>query len=96
MAELKPYQYPEIGKLFEYCQKIGVEATLEDMFDGYAIRFPSGYDFIQHNCSYGSKNGCVEPAIGSKADYTAVTLKNAKRMVKRHRERLNRRAEDGN
>lgn len=96
MAELKQTPYKEIIKLYEYCQKIGVNATLEDMYDGYAIRFPSGYDFIQHSHSYGSRCGCVEPAIGSRSDYTAVSLKNAKALVKYHKEKLNRGAEDGN
>lgn len=90
-TELMPC-YREIVSLYEYCRKIGIEVTLENMFDGFAIRFPSGGDFIQHGWSYGSGCGCVEPAIGSKADYTAVTLENAKRLVRRHKEKLNRRA----
>lgn len=91
----KPNLYNEILELYEYCNKIGVQATLEKMWDGYAIRFPCGADFVQHNGSYGSKAGFVEPAIGCKLDYTAVSLKSAKRLVEYHKNRLNRRAEDG-
>ena len=95
MAELKPCPYNEILELHEYCNKIGVLATLEKMWDGYAIRFPCGADFVQHRCSYGSMCGCVEPAIGCRLDYTAVSLESAKRIVAYHKTRLNRRAEDG-
>ena len=94
MAELKPCPYNEILELYEYCNKIGVQATLEETWDGYAIRFPCGADFVQHYGSYGSKAGFVEPAIGCKLDYTAVSLKSAKRLVEYHKNRLNRRAED--
>lgn len=87
--------YKEIIQLFEYCQKIGVKATLKELFDGYKICFPSGHDFVQHRFSYYSIDGYVEPAIGCEDDYTAVTLENAKRLVKQHREKLNRRAPYG-
>ena len=93
MAELKPCPYNEILELYEYCNKIGVQATLEKQWDGYAIRFPCGADFVQHYGSYGSKAGCVEPALGCRLDYTAVSLKSAKRLVEYHKDRLNRRAE---
>lgn len=65
-----------------------IPAKLEPMFDGFAIRFPNGGDFIQHRGSYGCDGGCVEPAIECKLDYTAVPLKNAKALVKYHKERL--------
>lgn len=81
--------YSEILKLHEYCQKIGVESTLSDLFDGFALRFPDGSDFVQHRYSYGSRDGCVEPSIGSKSDYTAVSLESAKRLVRRNKSRLN-------
>lgn len=84
--------YKEICELFDYCKKIGVEAELMCFCDGYAIRFPSGGDFVQHSFSYGSHAGYVEPAIGSKLDYSAVTLDQAKRLVKRHCEKLNKEA----
>ena len=83
--------YKEIIELSKYCDKIGVEYRLEELYDGYQIRFNNGGDFIQHRGSYGCRSGCVEPAIRSRADYTAVSLKNAKRLVKRHKDRLNNR-----
>ena len=82
-------KYEEIIKLFDYCMKIGVDCVLERMGDGYALRFNNGGDIVQHYYSYGSEVGCVEPAIYSRLDYTPVTLKNAKALVKRHRDRLN-------
>ena len=83
-------RYREILKLYKYCQKTGVECKLEKLFDGYAIRFNSGGDFIQHRGSYGCDCGCVEPSIGSRLDYTAVPLKNAIELVRRHKEKLNK------
>lgn len=84
--------YNEILELHEYCDKMGVKATISPMFDGYCIRFNNGGDFVQHFGSYGHNSGCVEPAIGCRLDYTAVPLKNAKALVKRHKERLNKKA----
>ena len=82
-------KYQEIIKLHKYCVKIGVPATLEELFDGYAIRFTNRWgDFVQHMWSYGAECGYVEPAIGCKLDYTAVTLKQAKDLVRRHKEKL--------
>lgn len=81
--------YKEILELYEYCKKIGINATIEQLFDGYKITFPNGSDVIQHIYSYGAYDGCVEPAINSKLDFTAVSLKNAKQLIKRHKERLN-------
>lgn len=94
MDKLKPCPYKEIINLYEYCQKIGVNAVLEDFLDGYAIRFQSGADFVQHKHSYGAKAGYVEPAIDCRLDYTAVSLESAKKLVKRHKEKLNRRASE--
>ena len=91
-------KYKEILKLHTYCEKTGVECRLEKCFDGYAIRFNNGGDFIQHRGSYGCNVGCVEPAIGSRLDYTAVPLKNAISLVKRHKDKLNKaleRSENG-
>ena len=82
-------KYKEIVELYEYCGKIGVHAEISPMFDGFCIRFKNGGNFIQHGGSYGRDCGCVEPAIGSRLDYTAVTLKNAKRLLRRHKEKLN-------
>lgn len=80
--------YKEILELKEYCDKIGVDCTLESLFDGYVIRFKNGGDFVQHRGSYGHAVGCVEPAIGSRLDYSAVELKNAKALVKRWKDKL--------
>ena len=82
-------KYNEIRQLYEYCTKIGVIAVFEQCWDGYAIRFANGGDVVQHAGSYGGRVRCVEPAIGSRADYTAVSLQNAKRLICRHKERLN-------
>ena len=82
-------KYNEIIELYEYCKKIGVHAEMSPMFDGFCIRFKNGGDVIQHFGSYGSDCGCVEPAIGSRLDYTAVPLKNAKSLIRRHKEELN-------
>lgn len=83
-------KYREILKLHTYCEKTGVECRLEKIFDGYVIRFNNGGDFIQHYGSYGCDCGCVEPAIGSRLDYTAVPLKNAIALVRRHKDKLNK------
>lgn len=86
-------KYTEIKELFDYCIKQGINATIELLWDGYAIRFPNGGDFIQHGHSYGSRVGCVEPAIGCRLDYTAVPLENAKALVRYHKDRLNKKEE---
>lgn len=94
-TELKP-KHSEIRELYDYCITIGINAELKPMYDGYAIRFVNGGDFVQHFVSYGHDIGCVEPAIGCRLDYTAVPLKNAKALVKYHKERLNRRVDNEN
>ena len=86
-AEVK---YIEIGELYEYCLKIGVEVRIEPCWDGYAIRFNNGGDFVQHDFSYGGDVGFVEPQIGCRKDYSPVSLENAKALVKRHKDRLNK------
>lgn len=83
-------KYTAILDLHEYCLKIGVEARLEPCWEGYAIRFNSGGDFVQHGFSYGGDIGCVEPQIGCRADYHPVSLKNAKALVRRYKDRLNK------
>lgn len=85
-----PEKYKEILKLHKYCKKTGVECRLEKLYDGYALRFNNGGDFVQHHGSYGCNVGCVEPAIGSRLDYSAVPLKNAIELVRRHKDRLNK------
>lgn len=88
-------KYTEIIELYDYCKKIGVHATLSELYDGYKIEFANGGDVIQHRLSYGAEDGCVEPAIRSRLDYTAVPLKNAKQLIRRHKERLNSERKDG-
>ena len=87
-------KYNEILTLYEYCKKIGIHAELSPLFDGYVIVFNNGGDVIQHRCSYGNNNGCVEPAIGCRLDYTAVPLDNAKSLLKRHKEKLNKKVSE--
>ena len=82
-------KYKEILELHRYCEKIGVHAELKTFFDGYVIRFQNGGDVIQHRCSYGNDCGCVEPAIRSKVDYSAVSLQKAKALIRRHKDKLN-------
>lgn len=89
-------KYREILKLHKYCTKIGIPAMLEELYDGYAIRFANRWgDFVQHMYSYGAECGCVEPAIGSRLDYSAVSLKQAKALVKRHKDKLMGGADNG-
>ena len=83
-------KYKEILKLHSYCEKTGVECQLEKLFDGYILVFNNGDDFVQHQYSYGCENGCVEPSIGSRLDYTAVPYSKAIGLVKRHKGRLNK------
>ena len=87
-------KYNEIIELYEYCQKIGVEAKISPLFDGFCIRFKNGGDVVQHFGSYG-KDCCVEFAIGSSVDYKATSLKNAKSLVRRHKEKLNGKPKGG-
>ncbi len=83
-------QYREILELAHYCEKIGVEARLEPLYDGYAIQFKNGADMVQYEYSYGSNVGCLEPAIDSVCDYHAVTLSTAKRLIRHRRLILNK------
>ena len=77
-------KYKAILDLYRYCEKLSIPALLENLHDGYAIRFPNGGDFVQHQHSYGSARGFVEPAIGSRVDFSPVSLENAKRLVRRY------------
>lgn len=85
--------YEEIKKLKEYCDEIGVIATLEDLpaVGGYILRFEKRGYCVQHNFSYGSKEKNVEfGGTGSRLDYIATTLDNAKAFVKRNKDKLNK------
>lgn len=88
-------KYNEIVELYKYCEKIGVHAEISPIFDGFCIRFKNGGDVVQHFYSYGKDCGCVEPAIGSRLDYTAVPLKNAKSLIRRYKGKLNSNLKDG-
>lgn len=88
-TELKP-KYAEIQKLYDYCIKIGINAKIINLYDGYKISFPNGDNFVQHQYSYASDFGYVEPAICCKRDYTPVSLKQAKALVRYHKDRLNK------
>ena len=84
-----PVKYTEICALYHFCVDLGIKCTLEHLRDGYAVRFPDGSDFAQHHGTYGGTEGCVEPAIGdSEFDYTAVGLNLAKKLVKKHKGKL--------
>jgi hypothetical protein len=76
-------KYKAILDLYRYCEKLSIPAMLEDLHDGYAIRFPNGGDFVQHKYSYGAERGCVEPAIGCRVDFSPVSLEKAKGLVRR-------------
>ena len=45
----KKIEYNEIKELYKYCVKIGINAVLETLCDGYAIRFPDGGDLFSIN-----------------------------------------------
>lgn len=82
-------KYKEILELYEHCKKNGIEVELEELYDGYAIRFKNGADFVQHKYSYDSNIGCVEPAaVDDEYDYTAVDLNTAKKLVDLHKAEL--------
>lgn len=84
-----PVKYTEICALYHFCVDLGIKCTIERLHDGYAVRFPDGSDFAQHHGTYGGTEGCVEPAIGdSEFDYTAVGLNLAKKLVKKHKGKL--------
>jgi hypothetical protein len=89
MKELKP-KYTQIQKLYRYCLHLGIKAELKEIFDGYKICFPNGNDFVQHQHSYGAYVGYVEPAICCRLDYCPVSLKQAKDLVRYHKDRLNK------
>ena len=84
-------KYPEILELRAFCIENGIKCRLTHLYDGYKISFPDGNDFVQHEFSYGSDEGFVEPAIGDKDfDFSAVGLDLAKSLVLKYRERLQR------
>jgi hypothetical protein len=103
-------EYKEIKALKDYCDKIGVIATLEysPQYFGYMIMFKNGSDCFQRASFYDNENNIVvyrfqrdifydnENNIvefgntGSRIDFKATTLKNAKAFVKRNKDKLNK------
>ena len=81
-------KYGEILALYRYCVEVGMDARLERLHDGWAIRFPNGGDFAQHAGTYGTNDGFVEPAIGCESDYSPVSLREAEKLICENRERL--------
>ena len=90
---MKENRYFEIWALYVFCRKLGIDAEIEPLFDGWRLLFPDGSDFIQHEFSYGSGEGCVEPAIGCELDYSEVSLWRARALVTAYRERMAREEE---
>ena len=81
-------KYREILALYLYCVEVRMDARLERLHDGWAIRFPNGGDFAQHAGTYGTNDGFVEPAIGGEADYSPVSLREAEKLICENRKRL--------
>ena len=52
-------KYREILALYLYCVEVRMDARLERLHDGWAIRFPNGGDFAQHAGTYGTNDGFV-------------------------------------
>lgn len=76
--------YNEIKELYEYCKRLKIPCKLEPIFDGHKLVLSNGGDFVQHNFSFGSAHGRIEPAISYDLDYTACTLSMAKWLVKEY------------
>lgn len=81
-------RYEEIKRLHQYCNKIGLPAILKPEFDGYVLYFPNGGEFNQHKGSIGHDYNCVEPSIGCKTDFKAVSFEIAKILIDAHKDRL--------
>ena len=81
-------KYGEILALYLYCVEVRMDARLERLHDGWAIRFPNGGDFAQHAGTYGTNDGFVEPAIGCEADYSPVSLREAEKLIHENRGQL--------
>lgn len=81
-------KYYEIWALWAYCKRHDIPAEMEPLFDGWKLAFPSGGDFVQHEFSYMSIRGDLEPAIGCEDDYSPVCLDDARALVLKHRQRL--------
>ena len=79
--------YQEIVKLHQYCGKLGIPCTLEPFDDGYVLQIRnSGFKFSQHRYTEKSKEGYIEPSVGSRLDHMPATLASAKGLVCRNKE----------
>lgn len=85
---MKENRYFEIWALYVFCRKLGIDAEITPLFDGWRLLFPDGSDFVQHEFSYGSGEGCLEPAIGCELDYSEVSLESAEALVVAYQKRL--------
>ena len=85
---MKENRYFEIWALYVYCRKLGIDAEITPLFTGWCLSFPDGSNFIQHEHSYGSDDGCLEPEIVCDMDYSRVPLWHARALVAAYRERL--------
>lgn len=81
-------KYYEIWALWAFCKRKDVPAEIVPLFDGWKLVFPNGDDFVQHEYSYMSIRGDLEPAIGCEDDYSPVCLDDARALVMKHRQRL--------
>ena len=81
-------KYYEIWALWAYCKRHDIPAEMEPLFDGWKLVFPNESDFVQHEFSYMSIRGDLEPAIGCEDDYSPVSLEKAEALVLKHRKRL--------
>ena len=74
--------YNEIRKLYYWCRANGIPCTIEPLFDGFKLCFIDDADVVQHQYSYGGKNGYVEPAgIDEKVDYSMVSLTEIEKIL---------------
>ena len=84
-------EFNEIIELYKFCAKNGIDATLSPFDHGHKLTFANGRDFVQHEYSHRSDEGYVEAAIGCEADYEYSTLEEAKELVLKFKDRLNKR-----
>ena len=65
--------YSEILEIAKVCDENDIPYDLSNLWGGYKLLFEDDADIVQHSGSYGSANGCVEPAgFGQNIDYSAV------------------------
>lgn len=65
--------YNEILEIAKVCEENGIACKLSELWDGYKLLFNDGADIVQHSGSYGSAEGCVEPAgFDDDVDYSPI------------------------